>query len=359
MSENVQVHLRSGSDTSGFEKFEAAYNRAQASNKSFAASNDLLVNSERRVRSNLSDLVSDLGRSKDVADVARTSLNRLSEVFNVGFAGAVIGGVGAAIIGLVSQANQEFRTIGDQMDKLIDRAHKLKEEIEGVILTPKEKHQRDIDSQAAELEAARDKLAHPGAAAVFGTALGLVGWFLTGGLIQNPGDAIRKAFAENDKARQAIQEEQNALGARAPGVLNFGTGKPRGVGTIEFERAVEHEDFVKAMAEKNDKEKKAKDEAAAKAAKEKERLDAHAAKEEAKEEKSDIHREHASNIRFHVSAGSSRQQGGGGGVFGGVIRDPVVEETRKTNSQLAQSNQWLGSIYSTLTAKGAASPALT
>ena len=211
MSENVQVDLKSTADTSGFEKFNASYNTLAASKAKAGQANEVFVQSERRVRSNLSDLVSGLSGAKDGTDAAKVSLERLSEVFNVGFAGAVIGGVGAAILGVVTKTREQFESVGAEIDKMIDKTRDLKEQFEGIELSPQEKGQRELDAQVKQWQEARDKLMHPGLIAGVGTLLGDVGAYGLG-FGRAPGEAFAAAVAKSDAERQALQEAQNALG---------------------------------------------------------------------------------------------------------------------------------------------------
>ena len=104
--ENVKVDLKSTADTSGFEKFESSYNSLRAAKLSHANANGAFVDSERRVRTNLVDLVGGLSNARDGMDATAAVVQHLSEVFKVGFVGTVIAGVGAAIVEQFAKADE-------------------------------------------------------------------------------------------------------------------------------------------------------------------------------------------------------------------------------------------------------------
>lgn len=211
--QDVKVNLGSKADTSGFDRFIGKTDELAAAKGRSRRENELFVDSERKIRANLSELVLGLGESKSAVEAASLSLAHLSEVFEVGFAGSVIGGVGAAVISMVSKTKEEFKTLGDQIEKDEEKAHSLTQSLNGIKETDTEKSQNQINALAASYQAANDKITKMGFLdRVFkGTAMG-IGDF--GGAIfgtEGGSEEFLHDMAENLALAKRIQAAQNAL----------------------------------------------------------------------------------------------------------------------------------------------------
>lgn len=330
--ENVKVDLQSTADTSGFEKFEASYNSLAAAKRENITANGLFVDSERRVRTNLADLVTGLGSARDGTQAVSVAIGHLSEVFQIGFAGTVVAGVGAALISQFSKVTEEIEKTEAAIKKTGEDLDELGREIEGKRLTPTEERAAKLQKTEEALAQERAETASTGVFKMI--RLGISNLF--GGTM---GEDLRKQEAEiNRRQLQAFnltgRNAQQNEDARLDAIL---TPAPKAkVQNVAFEQLVkeqeDQQDFdirqKKVDAEKAAAARRLSDEmsrAAEKTAKEAEKAAA-ASDREAEKERTPGR---PGRVEAHIYAGSQRQYGGGGGVYSVITRDPVVAEARK------------------------------
>jgi hypothetical protein len=342
--ENVKVDLKSTADTTGFDKFEASYNSLRAAKQQHVQSNEVLVDSERRVRTNLSDLVVGLSQSESAADATSIAIKHLSEVFQLGFAGGILGGVVAAIIGAFNKADEAIAKTREGIEKSVDELKTLDEEITGRKLSPELKEEQGLRKQQTDFAASQFEIDHPGFVRM--AAMGAENLFGVGSSSTNykasiSDQALRAGVMQQATTDLAVKRVNESFTKIAASVDNFswGKGKPEvgKLGTRDFELALEAEEGDKAAAarasEQAGKAERAaaeadrkKEEAAREEARKANEAQAAAAREEAKDERDESRQ---GRIKATILAGSQRQLGGGGGVYSVITRDPVLEENRK------------------------------
>lgn len=342
MSEEVKVDLASTADTSGFDKFTQSYNTLAAAKRDHTAANDLFVESERRVRTNLSNLVSGLSSAQDATQATASAIQHLSEVFQIGFAGTVIAGVVAALITQLGKVNEEVKTTTEDIKKEAQDLADLEDEINNVKRTPEEKHARTLQGDFDKNTDRLDDLQNPGF--FHAVALGISDVF--GG---NMSATLAKQQGDEMANREKILHMMGENGAKAEDakldyhpIAGLGTEKAQ---NNSFEQAVVEANNQAEIEAKNQREAQEKgeadkraDEAAARVAdhlaEEKEKQAAAESRADEKEDKADDRPERAERIKAHIIAGGQRSQGGGGGAYSVITRDPVVDEVRKQTSIL-------------------------
>jgi hypothetical protein len=344
--QEVQVQLTSRADTSGFSQFEGASDRLVASKNRQAQANALLVDSERRVRTNLIDTVSSFANAKDSTQALAGAVTHLSEVFNIGFAGAVIAGVGAALVSAFDKGEEALKSMGEELDRQLESAGDLLEEIQGIKQTAERREGKALGKEEKEDQAKNAQLQNPGFFAT--VAIGAEKLFGLGSGATNFAADRQK----EESLRQTILESAGALAAKneeiklnSGQVKGFSDRKPEeNLSQAAFRSLVENADIDDEI-----KKKRAKDaqEAAARTARTEEEADRKAEEEKARQAREDGRDERAQaserrvtgyKVSLHDYAGAQRQEGGGGRAYSTIIVDPVVTEARKTNQLLAEIN---------------------
>lgn len=353
VQQNVKIRLESNADTSGFKNFEGATRSLTAAKREASESNLGLVESERRVRSNLEGFVKGLSESKDATSAVASSISHLSEVFNIGFGATVIAGVGSSLIEQFGKADEAIDATAKHISSLKDEVEALKNEIEGIKVPESVTQGKKLDKLQDQLDEAQDQAKNPG---FFGTAL------IGAENILGTGDAERrrsKAVKEALQGQQGISDAKvalivkDALSVPASTLKFSDRAAPTHAQETEFELQRQNRDadtkeaIAKDQQRQKDEAQKAAERAAADAAKKKdqeekaaERAAALAAKEAAKEANQP---EATLRAKLNVVAGSSRALGGGGGVFSTIRFDPVVEEARKHTALLTDISNTLKS----------------
>lgn len=348
--ENVTVDLKSTADVSGFQKFESSYNSLRAAKTAHIAGNDLLVQSERRVRTNLTDLVTGLGSARDGMDATANVVQHLSEVFKIGFAGTVIAGIGAAIVEQFSKADEAIAKTRAEVEKTGHDLRELDDEIEGRTRSKIEREEEEFKKQTESVRKQSDEISNPG---FFKTAaIGLS--VITGG--EGALRDYQAAAAANLRNQAELQKVGGELAVKKvndefsriddTSGFTFSKEKPKEADNVDLAALAAIED-AKSEQDKRTKEEAArtaaaaartKEEAEKSAAREKARAAEAAARQEAKEEKASDRTQH---IKAHIVAGGDRQLGGGGGVYSVITQDPVVEEARKHTTLLTEISNTL------------------
>ena len=336
--ENVKVDLQSSADTTGFEKFEASYNSLAAAKQENIRANGIFSDSERRVRVNLADLVTGLGGAQDGTQALSLAVGHLSEVFELGFAGTVIAGVGAALIAQFSKVTEEIEKTETAMKKTGEELDNLEREVTGVKLTPAEQHTAKIAQQSKDIDAEREQTESRGIFKMI--RLGLSDLF--GGTMR---EDLRKQLEESNQALShlsKIAREEGDVEAKSY-TRQFGPTVAEKPNNVAFEQLVkeqeDQQDFAarqkkiadeKAATAKRSTEETAKE--AARVSQEQERAAAAAESQAARDEEP----RRSGRIQAHIYAGAQRSVGGGGGVYSTIVRDPVVEEARKHTNLLTE-----------------------
>ena len=357
--ENVRIDLKSTADTAGFEKFESGYNTLRAAKQSHIGVNNDFVESERRVRTNLVDLVDSLAQARDGFEATSSAVKNLSEVVELGFAGTVIAGIGAAIIEQFAKADQAIKATTDNILKSIDTLKALNDEITGRKISPELKNEQALRKE----ETGFLQTSHQIGSGFFGKAsIGLENLFGIGSGATNyrqaqADQALRGTILQSDMTAEAIKKVNDAFQA-ADKINDFTWSKEKPktgeLGTIDFQNALKADEEnaaaeLKAAEEKGRSDRasseasKKSDEAAKQEAKQSAEAQDQAAREEARQDTADSRPE---RISAHIYAGKQRELGGGGGVYSVITRDPVLDENRKQTGIQADIANMLKSHFS-------------
>lgn len=361
MDENVRIDLTSRADVSGFREMETASLQFNAAKREGAKANDVLVESERRVRSNLVETVAGLAQARSGTEAVASSVTHLSEIFKIGLGGTVIAGVVGAIVEQFAKAQAAIEETGKSLLATGEQADALLEKLKGIQDNGAGAAKRDIAKQEEELAKAQQSdsgfmsnlirgINRVSGGALFedsaeqldknrANAASLQAKITQEGLLAgNPGsfdrdkraeeakrDAAEKERVQEDFYRQAMDSEKRE-----------DEESPRQL--AENKRQADEQARVKAEADKRAQEQAAeKARAAARAEATEQRADEREAKKEGQADK-------PGRIRADIVAGGSRQMGGGGGVFSAVTADPAVLEARK---QTSLQQEILGALRST------------
>ena len=357
--ENVRIDLKSTADTAGFEKFESSFNTLRAAKQSHIGVNNDFVESERRVRTNLVDLVDSLAQARDGFEATSSAVKNLSEVVELGFAGTVIAGIGAAIIEQFAKADQAIKATTDNILKSIDTLKALNDEITGRKISPELKNEQALRKEETDFL----QTSHQIGSGFFGKAsIGLENLFGIGSGATNnrqaqADQALRGTILQSDMTAEAIKKVNDAFQA-ADKINDFTWSKEKPktgeLGTIDFQNALKADEDsaaaeLKAAEEKGRSDRasseasKKSDEAAKQEAKQSAEAQDQAAREEARQDTADSRPE---RISAHIYAGKQRELGGGGGVYSVITRDPVLDENRKQTGIQADIANMLKSHFS-------------
>lgn len=362
-SQEVQANLVSKADTSGFREFKAANDQFVGARREATGANGLFVESERRVRANLMGTLQGIFQAKDASAALASSVEHLSEVFQVGALGAIAGGVAGVIIEQFSKAGAAIDKVGESLEAQTTKASELLDRLGKINHSQQSKDKDDISKMSGALTEARS-----GESGVFNMGNLMRGISLvTGGALFD--DAVRKMDANQKKQETLARDVQQAT-LLSGNPKSYEDKAKKDADAAEKRRVTEdmarqelsqEHDFAEQGRAYAEAQKKASEEAAhlksdqdrkaAQEAEEKkkasEREAKAAAKEEAKDEKTTTKE---ARTKLDVIAGSQRQMGGGGGVYSVLTQDPAVVEQRRTNSILTE-------IAGALKSKGA-SPGL-
>ena len=358
--ENVRIDLKSTADTAGFEKFESSFNTLRAAKQSHIGVNNDFVESERRVRTNLVDLVDSLAQARDGFEATSSAVKNLSEVVELGFAGTVIAGIGAAIIEQFAKADQAIKATTDNILKSIDTLKALNDEITGRKISPELKNEQALRKE----ETGFLQTSHQIGSGFFGKAsIGLENLFGIGSGATNyrqaqADQALRGTILQSDMTAFAIKKVNDGFQAAGDKINDFTWSKEKPktgeLGTIDFQNALKADEDnaaaeLKAAEEQGRSDRasseasKKSDEAAKREAKQSSEAQDAAAREAAKGDAADSRPE---RISAHIYAGKQRELGGGGGVYSVITRDPVLDENRKQTGIQADIANMLKSHFS-------------
>lgn len=344
MEENVKIDLTSRADVSGFQQFEQASTRLTTAKLEGTKANSLLVDSERRVRSNLMDSLTGFATAKDMTDGVSSAINHLGDILNIGFGGAILGGIASGLVELFGRADAAIQQTTEQLKAAGDAAEATINKIQGIQPTEQQTLKDQISKQMEMLQRAQNSDA---------------GFFNMNNLVQGlniiSGGTAFEGNVKNiqlDQAQQArLQEDITQESLLAGNPKNFNKAKAdanadekrriqEDFARQEFASEKEFQDQGKAFSEaqkrtaeeaqrtKEDADRKAKD-AADEKAKAAARSKETANKEEAKAADEILK---PGKIHATILAGSQRQLGGGGGVFSSITIDPAVVEAKKQTS---------------------------
>ena len=347
--QQVTATLVSKADTTGFREFKAANDQFVGARREATTANGLFVESERRVRTNLMGTLEGIFQAKDASAALASSVEHLSEVFQVGALGAIAGGVAGVIIEQFSKAEQAIDKVGQSLEEQSTKAGELLDRLEKVKDSQQSRDRQDIGKMAGSLTSARES-----ESGVFNMGNLMRGLNLvSGGALFD--DAVRK-MDENQKKQETLarQVQQATLLAGNPKTyedrakLEADAADKRRVNEDmardELKQERDFQEQGKAYAETQKKAadeaarlKKEQDTKAAYDAEEKKKAADRAAAAEAKQEsKEDRQMVKEGRVHLDVIAGSQRQMGGGGGAFSVITQDPAVVEQRRTNSILTE-----------------------
>lgn len=339
--ENITIDLTSRADVSGFRKFEEAAGRTNQAKREGAEASFRLADSERRVKSAFEESIMYMGEAQNASEAVGQSLMHLTEAFQLGFAGSVIGGVAGAIIQNFGKAREEIEKLVDEVNKTGEALDNLERKVSGKQMSKSEGLMAELQKQIQAQEKEKDALQHPG---FWGTIATGFQKMMGGDFGQK--DAMKK-LAEQSKKDQEIAAkigEMQADEMAAPFQKQFAKfekaaqkagGRSGGMGLKEFGEEAEFqeqtEDLAKKAAVKTDKAN-----AAAEKKQEAAQLRAEKAAESAAERqaKRDLAAE-SKSPKLHVVAGSQRAMGGGGGAYS-IVEDPAVTELRKQTTLLQE-----------------------
>lgn len=336
--ESVKVDLQSSADTTGFDKFEASYNSLRAAKEENIRANGLFSDSERRIRANVDELVTGLAGAHDATEAVSVAVNHLSEVFELGFSGTIIAGLAATFIEQFSKVTQEIDKTDASIKKTGEDIDDLERQVQGVKLTPAEERAGKITKVGEQLRTERAEAESTGIFKMI--RLGFSNLF--GGSL---GEDIRKQETELNRRQLQVftLAGKNAAEGEEAKLGQILSPTPRGkVENVAFEQLVREQEDQQELAARakklqEDRDAQAKRAAmeaakdAERAAAERDRAAAAADREAEKEEPRRTNR-----IQAHIYAGAQRAVGGGGGVYSTIVRDPVVEESRKHTTLLTE-----------------------
>jgi hypothetical protein len=348
--QEVVASLRSKADTSGFAAFKAAQDGLAGSAHHATEANNVFVESERRVRTNLVDTVSGIANAKDSTEALSEAVAHLSEIFELGAVGMVAAGVGAAIVEQFSKAEQQVKATAQSIEEATAKASEMQERLSGHQRSEQDKDKDQIRKMGKDLAASRENQG-----STFTRENLLLGFNkLSGGML----------FQDDVEQIQKNQENQGELGAKIEQLtLANGRAETYAKPVRDKELTRVNEDFTRqgikqeeedqrageaglraqkaatAEAARLSEEQKRKEGAAAS---EKERQAQRTEREEAKQEsKEGKDLVKPGNVHLQTIAGHQREIGGGGRAASVITIDPAVVEQRRTNTLLTEISQTL------------------
>lgn len=333
--ETVVASLVSKADTSGFEKFESATTRLnQRRREGIQIAGDLLQ-SERRVRTNLIDTVAGLAQARTGTDAVAIAVTHLSEVFKIGLGATVIAGVAGAIISQFSKAQETIDQMSESVKKTGQDLDDFLDKLRGVEQSPQRQAEKETSRFREDLEKRKKELqAFQGG---FFSMAALGASKLTGGIIGGDTEekyrqevfGIQAAEAKLRQAEQLVRNPVTFTAKRDAAAERRESDRVQEAFTrqgIELERQDQERararvEISKKAGEEERRQQeqatRARMEADKAAAEEQKRLEHEAAKEN---EKGSDRQVIGFRTRLQTFVGGQRTEGGGGRAYSVMVR---------------------------------------
>lgn len=335
MTEEVRLPLVSTADTSGFEKFQASYNSLAAAKGAHARQNDLFVDSERRVRSNLEGFVKGLGDARDATQATSQGIAHLSEVFALGFTGTIVAGVASTLIDQFGKVDTAVKKVIEDIQHGIEKSTELVRKLEGLREGAGQPIVKQVQSDVNAYQktaAAANANESPWLRALAGLSDVVTKAAIraaTFGLYSRGPNFGGKMDAAQAQERQKLAQYSAVVSKEVQALPHaIEEAKTTDANALFGHKLKDDEDNYRSMIDAQNSALRETIKNEGKPGK---------AKVERPSESEDDGRQ-ITGYKPHLTtlAGSQRQQGGGGRAYSVLTFDPVVEEARKHTILLTQ-----------------------